>query len=82
MISEDQIYKCSVCGNVIKVLIAGGGELICCNKPMDLEEVITGEAEPKFLGDEDLANIDSDDLTNIDSEDEDDDDDEYDEEMN
>lgn len=72
MISEDQIYKCTVCGNVIKVLVAGGGELICCSKPMELEEAANGETEPKFLGDEDLANIDSDDLTDIDSDKEDD----------
>ena len=31
-----QIYKCSVCGNVVEVLHTGAGELVCCGKPMDL----------------------------------------------
>lgn len=31
-----QIYKCSVCGNVVEVLHTGVGELVCCGKPMDL----------------------------------------------
>lgn len=38
MIKENQIYKCSICGNVVKVLFAGGGQLVCCGKPMDLVE--------------------------------------------
>jgi desulfoferrodoxin-like iron-binding protein len=74
MITEDQTYKCIVCGNVVKVLVAGGGELVCCNKSMELEDLVGGEAEQRFLGDEDLANVDSDDLTDIDADDEDDDD--------
>ncbi len=35
---EDEVYSCGVCGNVVKVLEVGGGELICCNQPMNLEE--------------------------------------------
>jgi superoxide reductase len=31
-----QIYKCSVCGNIVEVLHTGVGELVCCGKPMDL----------------------------------------------
>ena len=31
-----QIYKCSVCGNIVEVVHASGGELVCCNKPMIL----------------------------------------------
>ena len=31
-----QVYKCGVCGNVVEVLHAGGGELVCCDQPMDL----------------------------------------------
>ena len=30
-----EIYKCSVCGNVVEVKEVGGGELVCCGKPMD-----------------------------------------------
>lgn len=32
-----QIYKCSVCGNIIEVLNVGGGKLVCCEKPMELQ---------------------------------------------
>jgi superoxide reductase len=31
-----QIYKCSVCGNMVEVVFAGAGELVCCGKPMEL----------------------------------------------
>ena len=34
-----EIYKCSVCGNIVQVLIAGGGELVCCNKPMEFQKI-------------------------------------------
>lgn len=29
-----QIYKCSVCGNIVEVLDVKGGVLTCCSKPM------------------------------------------------
>ena len=31
-----QVYKCEVCGNIVEVLHAGKGELVCCNQPMKL----------------------------------------------
>ena len=31
-----QIYKCSICGNIVEVIHASGGELVCCGKPMKL----------------------------------------------
>lgn len=31
-----QIYKCSVCGNIVEVLHEGMGTLVCCNRPMEL----------------------------------------------
>lgn len=31
-----QVYKCNTCGNVVEVLHAGVGELVCCGKPMEL----------------------------------------------
>lgn len=31
-----QLYKCSVCGNIVEVVHASGGELVCCGKPMNL----------------------------------------------
>lgn len=31
-----QVYKCEVCGNMVEVLHAGKGELVCCKQPMKL----------------------------------------------
>ena len=39
-----QIYKCEVCSNIIEVIHAGGGELVCCNQPMTLMEEKTADA--------------------------------------
>jgi superoxide reductase len=36
---RQQVYRCSVCGNVVEVLHVGGGELVCCGQPMLLEIV-------------------------------------------
>lgn len=30
----NQLYKCPVCGNIVGVAHVGGGELVCCNMPM------------------------------------------------
>ncbi|MBC7074265.1 desulfoferrodoxin [Candidatus Parcubacteria bacterium] len=38
MIKEKQIYKCNICGNIVEVLHVGGGQLVCCGKPMELLE--------------------------------------------
>ena len=32
----NEIYKCNVCGNIVEVVHAGGGELVCCGQPMAL----------------------------------------------
>ena len=29
-----EVWHCEVCGNVVEVRKAGGGELICCGGPM------------------------------------------------
>lgn len=29
-----EIYKCNLCGNIVEVLHAGAGELVCCGQPM------------------------------------------------
>ncbi|MEJ5329363.1 MAG: desulfoferrodoxin FeS4 iron-binding domain-containing protein [Desulfobaccales bacterium] len=34
----DEIYLCKICGNKVKVLEAGGGQLVCCGVPMKLVE--------------------------------------------
>jgi superoxide reductase len=31
-----QVYKCSICGNIVEVVFAGGGDLSCCGKKMEL----------------------------------------------
>ncbi|MGB2927556.1 MAG: desulfoferrodoxin [Desulfobacterales bacterium] len=31
-----EVYKCGVCGNIIEVLHAGKGNLVCCDQPMNL----------------------------------------------
>ena len=31
----DEEYKCNVCGNEVIVIKVGGGELVCCGKPME-----------------------------------------------
>jgi desulfoferrodoxin-like iron-binding protein len=28
-------YRCNVCGNEVTVTKVGGGELVCCKKPME-----------------------------------------------
>jgi len=35
--AEGQVFKCEICGNVVIVKEAGGGELVCCGEPMILE---------------------------------------------
>lgn len=75
MISEEQIYKCSVCGNTVKVLVAGGGTLVCCNKPMDLKDSDYDDLDQKFLGDDELEKIDKEDLMHLDADTEDEEDD-------
>jgi superoxide reductase len=44
MTVQKQIYKCSVCGNIVEVLYAGGGQLVCCGKPMELQTEKTQDA--------------------------------------
>ncbi|MBA4369768.1 MAG: desulfoferrodoxin [Desulfobacterium sp.] len=36
MAQKLEVYKCDVCGNIVEVLHAGGGELVCCGQPMKL----------------------------------------------
>jgi superoxide reductase len=36
MTEQLQIYKCEVCGNIVEMLHAGAGQLVCCGQPMKL----------------------------------------------
>lgn len=31
-----EVYKCELCGNIVEVIHAGGGELVCCGQGMKL----------------------------------------------
>ncbi len=35
---KEQVYKCQVCTNVVEVKEEGVGILVCCNKPMELQD--------------------------------------------
>lgn len=37
MAEVNEVYKCELCGMVVKVVEAGGGELVCCGQPMELQ---------------------------------------------
>ncbi len=43
MAKQLQIYKCSICGNIVEVLHGGAGELVCCGEPMELLEEKTAD---------------------------------------
>jgi desulfoferrodoxin-like iron-binding protein len=34
---EGQVFAGEICGNLVKVVEVGGGELICCGGPMVLQ---------------------------------------------
>ncbi len=45
-----QVYRCNICGNIVMVLHAGRGQLVCCNQPMELlEENTTDAAQEKHV---------------------------------
>jgi superoxide reductase len=45
-----QVYKCQVCGNMVEVVHASSGELVCCGQPMTLmREGVTDAAKEKHV---------------------------------
>ncbi len=36
MVKLKEVYKCAICGNVVEVVHAGIGQLVCCEQPMEL----------------------------------------------
>jgi len=44
MTKKIELYKCEVCGNLVEVVLAGVGELVCCNQPMKLQVANTTDA--------------------------------------
>jgi superoxide reductase len=50
MAKKLQVYKCAACGNIVEVLHGGGGELVCCGKPMEnLAAKTTDEGKEKHV---------------------------------
>jgi len=47
MTEKLQVYKCGICGNMVEVLHAGAGELVCCGQPMQpqLENTVDAAKE-------------------------------------
>jgi len=39
-----QVYRCGVCGNMVEVVHASSGTLVCCGQPMELLKENTTEA--------------------------------------
>lgn len=44
MTKNNQVYQCSICGNITEVVHESKGTLSCCGKPMDLLEENTIDA--------------------------------------
>jgi len=45
-----EVYKCALCGNIVEVVHAGGGELVCCGEPMgQLTENTVDAAKEKHV---------------------------------
>jgi superoxide reductase len=36
MTKKLEVYKCTICGNIVEVIHEGAGELVCCGQPMEL----------------------------------------------
>lgn len=50
MVKLNEVYRCSICGNIVEVVHANVGELVCCGKPMDLlEEKSSDEGMEKHV---------------------------------
>ncbi|MFH1421296.1 MAG: desulfoferrodoxin [Planctomycetota bacterium] len=39
-----KIYKCNICGNVVELVHASKGQLVCCGQPMELMQEKTEDA--------------------------------------
>lgn len=50
MTERHQIYKCSICGNIVDVLHSAAGELVCCGEPMErMQENSVDAAKEKHV---------------------------------
>ena len=44
MTKKREIYRCPICGNIVEVMNAGAGTVVCCGKPMVCLEANTVDA--------------------------------------
>ncbi len=44
-----QVYQCGKCGNIVMVMHAGGGTLVCCDEEMKLLEEKTADSATERL---------------------------------
>ncbi|MBP2650541.1 MAG: desulfoferrodoxin [Firmicutes bacterium] len=44
MSGDIKFYRCSICGNIVEQIKTGGGQLVCCGKPMEKLEANTTDA--------------------------------------
>ena len=50
MTKRNEVYVCEICGNMVEVVHAGGGSLVCCGQPMKLlEENVVDAAVEKHV---------------------------------
>jgi superoxide reductase len=50
MTERNEIYRCNVCGNIIQVVHASWGDLVCCGQPMELmKEKTTDQGSEKHV---------------------------------
>jgi superoxide reductase len=47
MTKRKEIYRCLICGNVVEVINSGAGELVCCGKPMIIENENSDDSASK-----------------------------------
>ena len=61
MMENLDLYRCEICGNMVEVILSGGGEIICCGKSMQKllpkthEEAIQEKHVPVFVKYDDNA---------------------------
>ena len=44
MSESKEFYRCNSCGNIVGMIKKGGGQLTCCNKPMELLQANSTDA--------------------------------------
>ena len=56
------LYRCEICGNLVEIILSGGGELVCCGQAMqkldakNAEEAMLENHIPVFVKRDDTGN--------------------------